>query len=583
MRRIIRLLPWIVLIVLAAVCGSIRPGQATLLECFETLSPERALRASEIAARSACAAAATSDPVMALTIAGISAAGIGGAFSGSKDCKSKINGAVGVLIAEALLSTPLTSELFTAEQREWLKEFIRGNPSVSLTDILNQVGPLGATINGYIECGCNVAGAPADLKRIADEYAASAEACVNFAGDAIAWVAGVPGMIGRFMEDAFAPTGTMAEDNCPGYGSVPVGYWTSRPVYPYQTRPPCGPSIVCGPNEVLRTRLASSGKSEWMCARDCPQPEKQFTPGASCWQTASYRVEKGRCVAEAQGECCGDGQAVFEWGKCSPACKPGVEYYDRKAKRCTTCPPEFHPMYKDAGVSSIGSCNRCPFAHTYNMKTLRCECPPGQISQIVSGEIRPGIYVYLAFCEPAPPCGGNAIRDTTGTCRPCGQGQVAYGNKCVLLLDLNNFVTGKTKSIPAAVPPPITAVPCLPGQTRAGGRCVWPPCPAGHIRQGATCVAVATARPVPVTPQIPSPPPVGYPVPPAQVIPPPGGIAAPTVQVRPGAASAPTAPVPTQTMKPAPPQPQQFKMTPGVVVCPPGTQPLQGKCVPSVR
>ncbi|GAB4237936.1 MAG: hypothetical protein Kow0032_24050 [Methyloligellaceae bacterium] len=533
---------FIALCISMLVLGPRNSALAGPLQCIDLFNPERAARASEILAETAsCAALGVSDPARAIVTTAIFAAGIGGAFSGKDECEDKINGIVGRMLAEALLSSPVTKDLVKGFKED-LKKFIEGNQTVSLRNILQQLGSAGELLNSYISCGCAIAGAPADLDAIRKEIEQAGASCVNFGEEAVEWVANS------------VQHENMAPNNCPEYGRIATGQWTDIPPYPSSHRPPCGPATVCNPGDVVQSRLGSSGRYEYRCAKSCPEPVAEYKPGARCHGRMSYKVVEGRCKAVAEEECCPDGQAVSESGPwCGPACRPGIEIYDRKTRTCSPCNAGFHPIYEESG-NSIGSCQQCPYGATYNLAALKCECPPGQHVREATGvfpsaggkragkvtDIRPvrpdgrtpgglqmvpgGVVFGFKYCGAETSCGANEVLDKEGRCRTCpsgtvpkeyctyetgksiqcrtacdtvttcgrnevrgkngkctrcGEGRVAYRGKCIL-------TTRMPEELTLTIPP--VPVKCLPGQIRKGAQCVWPPCPRGQIRKGAACV-----------------------------------------------------------------------------------------------
>ena len=134
----------------------VAPAKADITDCFKALAPlEQLTKAAEIAAKAGgCSSAATGDPVMAMTIAAMTAAAVAGEFSTIGQCNKLIDSSVGRLIAKALLQLPLDS--YT---KNMLQAFVDGSLPVSFTELVASLPGLNA-MTYYMQCGCNVAGAP---------------------------------------------------------------------------------------------------------------------------------------------------------------------------------------------------------------------------------------------------------------------------------------------------------------------------------------------------------------------------------------------------------------------------------------
>ena len=497
------------------------PGQAGagVLQCFEVLSPDKAIEASLIAAEAGvCTTEATGDPLMAVTIAAITAGALAGAYSTSSQCESRIDGVVGVIVAEAILAFPATRALLSDQHKDWLRSFVQGNRALSLSEILNQIPGL-AVINGYMKCGCAVAGLPADLKKIADKYASSAQSCANFAADAVAAIGSTFAKGAEAIHVALnGPSlvgGIQQETSCPTY-TVPVGYWKQGRIETHQEYDQRGMSrcgrTVCPDGAYVLERRNARGETESTCSPGCPPRLKTFTPGGKCWGESIYAEMAGRCIAEASQECiCQDGEAVFEWGRCSPACEQGREVWDRDEKQCVQCPAGMHPFY-DQRSSSAGHCLQCPFGHAYNTAAFACECPLGQVTQhfVVGG-------ITYRYCAEDAGCGDNELRNAAGVCSACPDGTHVHQGECVPALDLHVRL-GASASLPEPA--------CPNGQKRERGECVSI-CEPGeqYVARLGSCVEIARAAPS--APRQP-PPAAVRPVPgvPGPFPPPPAGPAA---------------------------------------------------------
>jgi hypothetical protein len=535
------------------------PGQAGagVLQCFEVLSPDKAIEASLIAAEAGvCTTEATGDPLMAVTIAAITAGALAGAYSTSSQCESRIDGVVGVIVAEAILAFPATRALLSDQHKDWLRSFVQGNRALSLSEILNQIPGL-AVINGYMKCGCAVAGLPADLKKIADKYASSAQSCANFAEDAVSTIGNTFAAGAEALHEALhGPSlvgGIQQETSCPTY-TVPVGYWKKGRISTraeYKKRGTvCGQELCPGGTFILE-RLNAQGETESTCSPACPTVLKTFAPGTKCWGESTYTTQGERCIAEASQECpCQDGEAVFEWGRCSPACKQGREVWDRGEKQCVQCPAGMHPFYEER-TSSIGACQQCPFGHYYNATSFRCACPRGQVTVEFQINDIPfkfcdedtGCNVMAMSCETDGSCVTvSGVRQADGSCKACPEGTSPHRGQCETLLDLSARFGG-TAMLPAP--------DCPEGQNRNGEACVSI-CGAGlqYVARLKSCVEIARAPP----PAVPRQPPVSVrpvPVGPGPFPPRPGDPA-------PIAPAFPQQALPAQPFPPAPQPGQPF-------------------------
>jgi hypothetical protein len=381
------------------VCGVSTDAQADLFACFSALAPlDQAAKAAEIAAKAgACTSDAVGDPAMAMTIAALTAAEIGGAFSTTDQCNGLINGEVGRLVATALLQLPLPDDA-----KRMLADFANGTTPLSFEEIVAAFQPL-AAVPFYIHCGCAVAGAPGEYAKIASDYAHTWSSCGSFVSDAVNTFLNGAQSVGESIHEFLNGTpkvpGIQMEQTCYPPEVLPDGLWTASQIY---INPPLVCNVIiltCAPGHVVVSKTDASGKTLRACEAKCPDPVQSFEPGGSCYYTTGYKPVDGICTPEATGTCCGTGQKVTSWGVCSPACQPGVELWDTKADRCTRCAIGFHPVYQSSD-SSVGTCAPCPAGQDCSpvlipptMTTPITVCPIG--TQLING--------ICTTVAPAPP------------------------------------------------------------------------------------------------------------------------------------------------------------------------------------
>jgi hypothetical protein len=409
-----------------------RNAHASLFACFQALAPlEQGAKAAEIAAKAgSCSAQATSDPVMAMTIAGLTAAAVGGAFSTTAQCKAKINGAVGKIVASALLTLPF----LPSDAKNLLTDFVNGTTPLTFQEIVAAFPVLNAVM-AYIDCGCAVAGAPGEYSKIAKEYSQNVKSCANFASDAVGTILDGAGSLGEDIHEALhGPSmkpGVQQEQEC-WVKTLPDEIWTATPIYT-KSNFQCN-VLRCKSGHVVVKKI-SGGKTVNKCASACPDPIKTFQPGGLCYSTVDSKPVEGVCT-QIPGvvHCCGDGQKVFQWGVCSPACSDGIQYWDVKAGKCTNCPSGWGPTYQKTN-SSVGTCVECPSGQTYEFSTKKCEplkCSPPQ------SYFDPARPHSCATCAP-----GQVYAAERGRCE-CGEGTIFKGAGCVCPKNANKLTLAAT-------------------------------------------------------------------------------------------------------------------------------------------
>ena len=366
----------VALVTLTLAFASASIARADIFDCFAALAPlDKAAKAAEVgAAAGACMSTASGDPIMAMTIAALTSAAVGGAFSTVGECNSLIDSIVGQTIAAALLALDLG---MSDAQKNLLKQFASGNtpPGLSFKEIVASIPGL-QTLPLYIQCGCNVAGAPGEFAKLAEEYARSVEGCGNFFGDAkdafFEWVGS--GMESLFGGHDFVP-GVQQETDCYLY-EMPANVWTATAI---TDRPHAGcGSTMCPEGLLIVERKNAAGKREYMCSPTCPEPVKSFQPGGMCYFTDVWMPIAGRCAPGQEQQCCEPGQKVVAGGVCGPACAPD-EFFDAKTGDCSPCQENSVPVFTSSG-NSIGRCEKCPPGLTSILTGGKCmPCPPGQI------------------------------------------------------------------------------------------------------------------------------------------------------------------------------------------------------------
>ncbi|MEX0852909.1 MAG: hypothetical protein WD036_06460 [Bauldia sp.] len=578
MRPRFRGLVWALPLAAAIMLAQVNGARAGLLACFEALAPlEAAKKAAEVAAKAgSCSAQATGDPVMAMTIAALTAAAMGGAFSTTDQCNALINGVVGKLVAEALLTLPLPDAA-----KNLLTAYVNGSTPMTFQQIAAAVPALNVVI-AYIHCGCAVAGAPGEFAKIAKQYAAAAESCASFASDAINTFASGVGSLGEDIHEALhGPSmkpGVQQEQTC-WLEILPDEVWTTTPIH---TDPGFQCNVVrCQPGHVVIKKTTTGGTMN-KCSAKCPDPIKTFQSGGKCYWTIDSKPVDSVCT-QVPGvvHCCADGQRVLQWGVCSPACVQGIQYWSIPAGQCKNCRPGWYPVYQSSN-SSIGVCAECPSGQTYSFSSKQCEplnCPPPL------GYFDPAHPHACSYCKP-----GQVYSAATGRCQ-CSEGTFAKGDSCACPKNANKQISAATFT--CACPPGSTldtdkfACVCPAGQQMVikaiqgsnYSTCVSlnpaartptnkPPalvCRAGTHLVNGLCVpntpppARVVPRPLPSAPRLLQPPAVM--APPPQPMPPP--------PVAPTMLRCPAGTVPNATRTSCirvPDQPTQFLLPPGLLV-----------------
>src|SRR5262245_42181207 len=319
-----------------------QPAPAGITDCFTAIAPVGQIgKATEIAAKAGgCVSQASGDPLMAMTIAALIAAAGADQFSTSDECKGAINGAVGHLIAEALLQV-----MPAGYAKDLLQDFVDGKLPVTFSDLLFNI-PGGQLLSYYIECGCSVAGAKGDAEQLAKEYVQAAKECANFLGDAKDAVLGFFGGVGESIDHWLHGTpmheGVQQEQVCYSPTVLPDGFWTEKPIttvplYPNEPVPyGCAGALICAPGHVVIEQQFGAKKLN-KCSANCPASSYDpFTPGDKCAVKVNWTTVNKVCKPVHMAHCCGDGQAMFELDKCSPVCGEGQGLQNGE---CAPCKP----------------------------------------------------------------------------------------------------------------------------------------------------------------------------------------------------------------------------------------------------
>jgi hypothetical protein len=567
---------------LALVVEPAHVARADLGDCFTALAPVgQAAKAAEVGSTAAaCLSAASGDAMMAMTIAAMTAAAVGGMFSTIDECNALVDNMLGQVIAAALLKLPLP---LTSEQEDQLKQFANGNfpPGVTFREIIGAIPGLNA-MPVYLSCGCSVAGAPGEFERIASEYKDSVEGCGDFFGDAkdafFEWLGS--GMESLFGGHDFVP-GVQMETSCYVY-EMPSEIWTAKYISS-PSRRGCG-ATLCQPGHVVMERTLPSGEKQWKCSAECPAPANTFQPGGSCYGTDEYTVTDGRCYAAHKEECCAPGEKVETWGVCERRCPLG-EFYDTRNQTCANCPP--------GQTNALTKCEVCPPGQIiWNFDKPGTPRPPGQFA--IPGTPPPSQFTAprspaqrVAPVPPPSPSGSPSERSQTAIANPSGPIIATEPGKCVPCP--TNWVPvfhgdSKKSSLGHCEECPRRSIASL-------GKCQPLNCPGGYDPDNPhTCLPVSRTSPVvPVIPgarpgpstQRPGPGPATTAVPPPgdRRTAPPGTTIqrAPTTVPQSRTQQTPPAMIqrtPPVTIQRAPPAMRQAPSP-----CPPGLRFVNGQCI----
>lgn len=352
-------------------------AQASITACFEALAPlDAAAEAAQIAAQAGgCLSEASGDPIMAMTVAAMTSAAVSGAFSTIDECKSLIDGALGKLIAEALLSAPLPSAA-----KDLLQAFVDGTTPLTFTEVIAAIPALNA-LPFYIQCGCNVAGAPGEYENIAKKYAEAVDQCKNFVGDALDAVFGGDdaggGPISKACMSGF-------DEICDGEGNC----------QPNPNPPTCALGFQC-------TNLYDAvGVEVFPCVQEGCSPETDH------WPNGQDHCASCKTVANAVPK-------LTSPGTCQ-------------------CKPNFTPDYvnNNAGKTVLTECScNSPFSLVFEMGAMTCGCPQGQ-TLAVDGQCK-------TFCEPNQTATSTSVEIQVGlvsltqtkwSCTECAQDTKSDGD-----------------------------------------------------------------------------------------------------------------------------------------------------------
>jgi hypothetical protein len=422
------------------------PVQAGITDCIDALAPaDDFAKAAKTAAEAAqCVGqAAGGDAVMAATIAAMTAAYAGGAFSDTEQCMGMIDGVIGKMLAAAILQGPAADILqLSDDTKKQLQDFADGVGTKSFTDLVNSNQAL-QVLFLYINCGCQVAGAPGTYDQLLNDYAKHVEGCAGIVADAAAFVADVieSGIdaVGEGIKKVVEFTEKCLTDACGLFddddGSECVTHVFPKSQFgklvPYDIKDSvfmgtCGvwvcaegghPITHVVQGKTLNTcsycygtwALDSTGK----CAPCGGTLQKKIGTGHT-WKTGAapmcltavtgYPDYAGaHCTITETMSCCAPGQRMQPAGwdgevncdpqviggpctnieqasaQCVGACKP-TEYFDTDTGKCASCAPDSIPVYdSDPKTNSIGQCKQCPLGLS-GEGNLTCQpCGPGEV------------------------------------------------------------------------------------------------------------------------------------------------------------------------------------------------------------
>jgi hypothetical protein len=417
-RALLRRLFCALIVTLTLAVGPADVARADLGACFTALAPVgQAAKAAEVGSTAAaCLSAASGDPIMAMTIAAMTSAAIGGLFSTIGECNDLIDTSLGQVIAAALLTLPLP---LNDDQRKLLEQFAKGNmpPGISFRELIAAIPGLNA-LSAYMQCGCNVAGAPGEFAKIAKEYADSVEECGNFFTDAgeafLEWVGS--GFESLFGGHDFVP-GPQEEYTCYVY-TMPPDIWTATTIRPESRG--CG-SHVCPAGYVIAERtVMPSGTKQYKCTEKCPEAPIVVMDNVCYAQDNITPVNRVCQFTGVTVQCCDKGQRVDKTGACLPACPAGYQYWDTQAGQCRNCSTGWYPDYQSAN-NSIGECVECPSGERYDFIAKKCQ----------PLECRPPFEYFDANkpheCAYCPP--GELYSASTNKCE-CSLGTFEKGGAC---------------------------------------------------------------------------------------------------------------------------------------------------------
>jgi hypothetical protein len=418
------------------------PVQAgDITQCIEALAPaDEFAKAAKAAAEAAqCVGqAAGGDAVMAATIAAMTAAYAGGAFSDTAQCMGMIDGVIGKMLAAAILQTPAADVLQLDDgTKKQLQDFADGVGTKSFTELVNSIPALQV----LFLCGCQVAGAPGTYDKLLNDYAKNVEGCAGIVADAATFVAdaiesGVDAVgegikkVVEFAEKCFDGSfcGLVDDDDGPEcvthvfpkeqFGKlVPqqimdsvltgtCGIWTCAKGGHPQTHvvqgkayytcsycygtwaldgngqcAPCGGAIQkkLGTGHTWKTGAGPMCLTVVTGYPDYAGAHCQITESMSCCAPGQQMKPAGwdsevNCDPQAIGGPCTNVEQAT--AQCAPACS-GSEYFDPATNSCTKCDFDSVPVYASAD-SSIGQCKQC--APGLNGFGKNCEpCGPGEV------------------------------------------------------------------------------------------------------------------------------------------------------------------------------------------------------------
>jgi hypothetical protein len=427
------------------------PADASIGDCIAAAVPvtqtgELADLTSQVAA---CSTAAVGDPVEAVVVATIVALVASGTLpADTQQCDEVIDSVIAQFVAQALNAAGLGNAF-----------------GQDLTSLANGAGGLAAVpvLGEMISCGCTIAGAPDEVKQIAEQYFSKVEGCADFFKDAgktaLNWMEdGVCDVLSIFGGCSPAGGGSDICDmdtsctnaDCPPGGNLP-GPKFSGPAFSECSQPgyqcnACGfynqckqiPNAVgvipgrctCAPpytGEYYNTGTDYYGGSNsaqilYKCVCNSPNI---VTPSGQCSCPSHQKLSGGICVPCADNEvysnyscsvCPGGEKPDAKHETCVPACDASKgEYFNAGAKTCEVCPAGANVNY----FGEKGGLGECVPA-----------CQSGQVAVIV-GAWNPAVPLSSSACYTCAPdnkavydnpqgSAGNCVKCPDGTSSPAG-------------------------------------------------------------------------------------------------------------------------------------------------------------------
>jgi hypothetical protein len=478
------------------------PVRAGITDCLEAIAPvSEASKLAEMASSvSACGGEASSNPVMAAAIALMVALRVDNQFNSTDQCNALVSSTIGKLVAEALGQLGIIDE---ADVQSILNNYI------SISDI-----PGSEVLLHYTQCGCAIAGAADDAKKIADQYLAKVNGCVGFIGD-------VGGAIKQFFTSGPFKEGEHCLFDCaqleaPVYDTPPdqapycaVG-WAKGTIKPhmiqkletgangavtesmvwdgvnYDLVPPS--SCTCGQPAIKKAKVVGSAPNESVLfACKCPNGEG-YKPAAGT--TSNPAAGPSTCAACGANQILNKDYACQDcalgtvknpnFNVCSPACgnTPGtvfnvaVNFITGKSEwTCRQCGAGTYAKRPIAG-NSYGTCEFCPKGQKSAAGSDFCTdvCDPWMDSQTggsckakCTGGRWAKVYETAEVSEmTCKPCTGNTEANyKTNTCDACPPGSEVKNGVCTCKQKGFRIIAG------ACLPDPTSTVTSVPEHIKA--------------------------------------------------------------------------------------------------------------------